>query len=241
MRIIEMQAEMAEGFIEERYSRNFESLSFKDMEILHSKKVCVVGCGGLGGHIIETLARIGVLHLTVVDSDVFDESNLNRQLFCTEDTIGLHKTESVKRRIAHVNSSTQVDTINTKLEEGNAQEIITGHDLVMDALDSVSARLVLVEACKQADIPLIHGAIAGWQGQVATIFPGDDTLSMLYAGSSDGGAWTKLGNLPFTASAVAAIQSAEAIKILTEKEAVLRNKLLLVDLLNIEFNTVYTA
>jgi len=61
-----------------------ESLSAAEVEILHSKKVCVIGCGGLGGHIIETLARVGVLHITAVDYDTFDESNLNRQLLCTE-------------------------------------------------------------------------------------------------------------------------------------------------------------
>ena len=188
---------MASEKIEKRYSRNLEALSLQDMEILQSKKVCVVGCGGLGGHIIEALARVGVLHLTVVDCDVFDESNLNRQLFCTEDTIGKSKTESVKRRIAQVNSSTHVDTVNARLEEGNALEIIAKHDVVMDALDSISARLVLAEACKQAGIPLVHGAIAGWQGQVATVFPGDVTLNMLYANSTDGGAWTKLGKREF--------------------------------------------
>ena len=226
--------------MEKRYSRNLESLSSQDMEVLHGKKVCVVGCGGLGGHIIETLARIGVLHLTVVDCDVFDESNLNRQLFCTEDSIGLPKTESVKRRIAQVNSSVQVNAVSARLEEGNALEIVAGHDLVMDALDSISARLVLVAACKQAGIPLVHGAIAGWHGQVATVFPGDETLNMLYANASDGGSLTKLGNLPFTALAVAAIQSAEAVKILIGKEAVLKNRILLIDLLNDAFDTVFT-
>jgi len=233
--------EMAGEVMDKRYSRNLEALSWQDVETLHGKKVCVVGCGGLGGHIIETLARIGVLHFTVVDSDVFDESNLNRQLFCTEDTIGQSKTESVKRRIAQVNSSAHVNTVSAKLEEDNAQEIIAEHDVVMDALDSISARLVLVAACKQAGIPLVHGAIAGWQGQVATVFPGDETLNLLYANSTDGGAWTKLGNLPFTASLVAAVQSAEAVKILTGKEDVLRNKILLIDLTNNSFDTVAIA
>ena len=227
--------------MDKRYSRNLEALSLRDMEILHTKKVCVVGCGGLGGHIIETLARIGVLHLTVVDSDVFEPSNLNRQLLCTEEVIGQSKTEIARQRIAQVNSAAQVDAVSARLEEGNALEIVDGHDLVMDALDSISARLVLVEACKQAGIPLVHGAIAGWQGQVATVFPGDETLNLLYANSSDGTVSTKLGNLPFTASAVAAIQSAEAIKVLTGKEDVLRNKILLIDLLANEFNTVHTA
>ena len=111
----------------------------------------------------------------------------------------------------------------------------------MDALDSVSARLVLVEACKQEGIPLVHGAIAGWHGQVATVLPGDDTLNMLYANASDGGMTTKLGNLPFTASTVAAVQSAEAVKLLTGKEGVLRHRILLIDLQNNAFDTITTA
>ena len=224
--------------MEKRYSKNLESLSEQDVEVLHSKKVCVVGCGGLGGFIIETLARIGVLHLTVIDFDVFDESNLNRQLFSTEDAIGLSKTERAKSRIAQVNSSVRIDAVNTRLEEASARDIIAGHDLVIDALDSISVRLMLVEVCKQEGIPLVHGAIAGWNGQVATVFPGDETLGMLYANTSDGGAWTKLGNLPFTAAVVAAIQSAEAVKVLIGKESVLRNKILLIDLLSNEFNTI---
>lgn len=220
---------------EERYKRNFESLSLDEQEILSKKKVCVIGCGGLGGYVIETLARIGVLYITAVDGDIFEESNLNRQLFCCEKNIDVHKAAEAKKRICEINSSVYINALTQRLTDRNAQSILKGHDVVVDALDNVETRFVLRDNCRRLNIPLIHGAIAGWYGQVSTILPDDATFDILYKNQNE--AKNPLGNLPFTAAFVASIQACEAVKVLLGRGGLLTGGFLTLDLLNndIEF------
>ena len=226
---------MNEFDFKERYTRNKQALSAEEVEILHTKKVCVIGAGGLGGYIVEILARIGVLHITVVDYDVFEASNLNRQLFSSESVIGIPKVEVVVKRIADVNSQVKINGIKIKLNHSNCEEIIKGHDIVMDALDNIEARLLLTDCCKELGITLVHGSIGGWYGQVAGIFPGDKILSKVYQNTSEKGIENLLGNLPFSAAMVASLQCAECVKILIGRGEVLRNTMLRVDLLRGEF------
>lgn len=224
--------------IKTRYERNMNALSERDILKLHRAKVCIVGVGGLGGYVTEILARIGVLNITIVDYDVFEASNLNRQLFSEESLIGSYKVDAAIKRIVKVNSDVKVSGIKDKLTGDNGPEILHGHDIVIDALDSIQTRIMLAEVCAKLGIPLVHGSIAGWYGQVACVFPGDDTLQKIYGGvKTDRGIEKNLGNLPFTASAVASVQCGECVKILTGKD-VSQNSVLRIDLLNGEFHTI---
>ena len=128
----------------QRYSRNLPALSRQEQELLHKKRVLVAGCGGLGGYITENLLRLGIGHITAVDGDSFDVSNLNRQLLATEATIGKSKAEAAKERAALVNPSVEFMAIGKYITPENAADTIAGHNIVIDALDSVSARLLHV-------------------------------------------------------------------------------------------------
>ena len=99
----------------ERYIRNVSALSEDECKLLGEKRVVIVGCGGLGGLCIEALARIGVGHLRVIDGDVFEESNLNRQLLCTEGALGREKALVAAERVKHINSIVEVDARVTML------------------------------------------------------------------------------------------------------------------------------
>ncbi|MCL2285632.1 MAG: HesA/MoeB/ThiF family protein [Firmicutes bacterium] len=225
-------------FIKPRYKRNLNALSAPDMQKLHNGKVCVVGAGGLGGYIVELLARIGVLHITVVDYDLFESGNLNRQLFSEESNMGSYKADAAIDRVARINSDVAINGIKEKLTQNNAPKIIAGHHVVMDALDNIQTRLMLANVCAKLNIPMIHGSIAGWYGQVACIFPGDGTLGKIFGGTKkEHGVENELGNLPFTASAVASVQCAECVKILTGKDVV-KNSVIRIDLLNCEYDTI---
>ena len=147
--------------LSERYIRNLNALSEAECLSLHDKKVCVVGCGGLGGYVISALARVGVGNLTILDSDSFEESNLNRQLFSRETNIGKPKVEVCADMVSEINSEIIVNALQVKLEEANASEIINGADCVVDCLDNFEARFWLAHACQEAKLPLIYGAIAG--------------------------------------------------------------------------------
>jgi molybdopterin/thiamine biosynthesis adenylyltransferase len=222
--------------MKKRYERNFSTLSEDDMIVLNNSKVLIVGCGGLGGYIIEMLTRIGLGHITVVDGDVFDESNLNRQLYSTMENLGISKTEAVKERVHLVNPDTNLIAIPYELTPENIDSIIQNHDLVIDAVDNITTRLLLESKCEEHGLPLIHGAIAGWYFQLSVIMPGDKLLSKIYGSSTEKGIESVLGNPSFTPVAAASFQVAESIKVLLNKDLPLKGKLLYVDLLNNSFD-----
>lgn len=221
-----------------RYSRNMSMLSHAENEGLNKVRVCVVGCGGLGGHIIEMLGRIGIGSITAVDGDVFEESNLNRQILSDVPSLGQPKAVKAKERMALVNPFVQVEPFVQRLDSENAIDILKGHALIMDALDNIESRFVLQEAAEQLNIPLIHGAIAGWYGQVSTIFPGDKTLNWLYPDRQAKGLEKELGNPSFTPALVASIQVSEAIKVIIGRGELLRRKILFINTLEQEYETI---
>lgn len=227
--------------MEKRYEKNMTALSQSACESLGGKRVCVAGCGGLGGYVVEMLARTGVGSITAVDYDAFSESNLNRQLFSTESNLGIPKVLAARERIRAVNSAVALHAVEKPLNRETAPQILPGHHVVVDALDNVPARLLLAEYCRELSIPLVHGAIGGWYGQVTTILPGDDTLRLIYQRESGEGAESELGNLAFTAAATAAVQCGEVIKLLTGKGEVLSKQLLRLDLLDNDYTILDLA
>ncbi|MFB0919083.1 MAG: HesA/MoeB/ThiF family protein [Clostridiaceae bacterium] len=222
----------------ERYKRNESALSKKENLSLRDKKVCIVGCGGLGGYIIEMLSRLGVGNLTLVDGDKFEVSNLNRQLLSTPLNLGTSKAKAASDRVSLINPEVNVVVYDVFLDKSNARRIIEGNDLVIDALDGKEARLILEDQCEESGIPLIHGAIGGWYGQVGVIYPGSRILHQVYEGKAEKGIEEKLGNPAFTPALIASIEVSEAVKVLVGRETELKNKLLFIDILNNEFITV---
>lgn len=221
-----------------RYDRNIGTVSEEEQKLLKKKSVCVIGCGGLGGGIIEGLVRLGVGKLTIVDGDVFDVSNLNRQVLSNEKNIGVSKAEEGKRQMAEINSEVEVCAICEFYNEENSREIIKGHDVVVDALDNINTRKLLELACEEENIPLVHGAIAGWNGQVAVIMPGDRLIHMLYEGDDNYGVEKETGNPSFTPAVVSAMEVAETLKLLLGREDILRNKILTIDILEHQYEVI---
>lgn len=222
----------------QRYIRNMNALSAEENERLKDFRVCVIGCGGLGGYVVEMLGRIGIGYLTVIDSDDFEESNLNRQLFSDMAVLGKSKVEVARERMKAVNPLVDIQDLQVRLTEANVQDLIWGHDVVVDALDNRETRLVLQAAAEDLGIPMVHGAIAGWYGQVTTIFPGDRSLDLLYSRSSSATLEESLGNPSFTPALVAAIQASETIKVLIGRGELLRGRLLYIDLLGQQYVTL---
>ena len=218
-----------------RYLRNHDAISEAEQAILAQKRVLVVGCGGLGGYAIECLARIGVGHLRVVDGDVFDETNLNRQLLSSSMNLGRPKTLAAQQRVMAVNPLVEVEAFQTLLTDENAVPLLDGCDVAVDALDNIPSRLVLQQAARSAGIPLVHGAVAGWIGQVCVVQPGQDLLNSLYPASTDNqGEEQETGTLSFTAALTASWQAAETVKLLLGKPG-LDGEILELDLLNSSF------
>lgn len=224
----------------ERYISNTQTFSWRQLELVTQKRVGIVGLGGLGGYVCQSLARFGVGSLTIIDGDVFQERNLNRQVFATAKTLEQSKALVCQKALAEINPDVAVTAHAVMLDESNAATLLQNLDLVVDCLDNIKARFVLADCCTALNIPLVHGAIAGFYGHVANIFPGDGLLSLIYpqGPNTSNGLEATLGNPPFTPQLVAALQSCEALKILTNSPKILRNAMLHVDMLENSYEVI---
>lgn len=223
--------------MEGRYARNLPALAEAECLSLQEKRVLIVGCGGLGGHIIDQLTRIGVGSLRVVDGDVFEESNLNRQLLSAPALLGVSKAHAAAEHIRRVNPHVAVEAVEAFLDESNVRQLIDGCDIVMDALDNIPSRRLLASACAEAGIPYVYGAIQGWVAQAAVSMPGDNLIGTLFPAD------VELRNksvLSFTPALCAAIQSALCVKLLAGRP-VETGTVFYFDLLNQEFETIPMA
>jgi len=221
---------LARHVLPERYQRNLGTLGWEGQLRLLGSSVAVVGAGGLGGWIVEGLARMGIGHLVVIDGDSYQVNNLNRQLGCTERTLGRPKAECLAERIAEVNSAVQVTAHVAWLTEASGMTLLAGADVVVDALDNLPARFLLEKLAAEMHVPMVHGAIGGYMGQVMTIFPGDPGLAAFYGTPTyERGMETQLGNPAATPMMIAAWEIQEVIKILVGQGDLVRNRVLVMD------------
>ena len=221
--------------MDERYIRNIPAITEEEQKLLKSRRILIAGCGGLGGFLLEYMVRLGVGEITAVDGDCFEASNLNRQLLSSVEALGTPKALAARDRAAAVNPDVRVIPVHALLDEDNAEELVAGRDLVLDALDNVPSRLLLEDVCEKCCVPLVHGAIQGWNAQVATVLPGSRLLHRLYGEGS--GSFSKSA-LAFTPAFCAAVQSAEAAKLLCDREPALAGKLLLADLRSMSWDVI---
>ena len=214
-----------------RYQRNLGTVGWEGQMRLLCSTVAVVGAGGLGGWVIEGLARMGVGHLIIVDGDIFQENNLNRQLGCTEANLGRPKAECLAERVAQVNSAVRVTAHVAWLTEDNAKALVGDAHVLVDALDTLPSRFVLERVAGLLGVPMVHGAIGGYTGQVMTIFPGDPGLNALYGPGEkpERGVETRLGNPAATPMMVSAWEIQEVAKILVGQGELLRGRVLVMD------------
>jgi molybdopterin/thiamine biosynthesis adenylyltransferase len=237
LRELELQA-LEENIIPLRYLRNMGTLEVEGQLRLLRSRVAIFGLGGLGGAVVELLARMGVGSLVVVDGDTFSDDNLNRQILSIPSKLGMEKVAVAKERIVEINPAAEVSSLYLQATYQEMLQIIEGCDVVVDALDNIPSRLDLQRACASREIPLVHGAIAGFVGQVMTIYPGDPGLELLYQGDSEKGIEVTTGNPATTPMLVASLQVAEVVKILCGIGEPLRQRLLLIDTENNIFEVI---
>lgn len=227
------------GILPARYQRNRNMISVAEQLLLFRSRIAVIGCGGLGGYIIEELARLGVGRLVAVDPDIFEEHNLNRQILSSPGTLGKAKVEAALARVNEINPAVTVTPVKDAFCTANGHELLKGVTVAVDALDSIAYRLELAEVCAQMQIPMVHGAIGGWYGHVVTQLPGDTTVQKIYRNWVEGkGIEKELGNPAFTPAVVASLQVAEVCKIVLGRGELLRRRKLSIDLLEMEFHEI---
>jgi len=217
-----------------RYIRNADILSAAEQLRLAESRVAVVGAGGLGGQVIVLLARIGVGTLVVVDCDQFDETNLNRQALCTAVTLGEPKARASVEAVASINPGIRVIPHPVRIDAGVIDGILAGSDVVVDGLDNAPDRLLLQDAAGRLGIPMVHGALAGFEGRIMTVLPGDAGVKPLYGETADRSDPDRpeavLGVPSVTAALIGTFQAMEVLKILLRRGSLFRNTMAYVDL-----------
>lgn len=217
----------------ERYIRNYSSISKKEQDIITNTKVAIVGLGGLGGYVLENLIRLGVVDFHLIDSDVFEVSNLNRQVLATEENIGKSKAYEAYNRIIEINSNARPKVFHARLTE-NSYEMLEDVNIVFDCLDSIKSRFDLEKLCEAMNLTLIHGAIGGFYGQAAISSKGNRIIKKIYKEIET--ADESLGNLPMTCMIVASIQVNLFLRFLFEKE--FKNELIIVDVKRMDIDKI---
>ncbi len=209
-------AALERGIMPLRYVKNQSGLQWGEQARLCRSRVLLCGCGGLGGVVASLLARVGVGFLRLVDGDVFAVTNLNRQWFSDLDSLGRNKADTARKRLGRINPFVEVEALPCTLDASNAMQLLDTMDLVVDAVDNLPSRFELFEAAQRAGIPFIHGAVAGWWGQVATFLPGSRThLHQVYGGRRERAeAEEHLGVLGATAALIGSLQALEAVRLL---------------------------
>jgi len=230
-------AALALGIPPERYLRNGGTYSLAEQARLLGSRAAMVGLGGLGGHVLEILARSGVGHIRAADGDECQPSNLNRQLLCTRRSINGYKAAAAAARVQLLNPAVDFEPVAAFLDEDLMERFLAGADLALDALGGLKDRPALLRQAARAGIPLVTAAVAGQAGFVATVLPGATGPADLF-GPGGEGAEDTLGTPAPAVAAAAALMGAEALNILCGRAPSLAGAMLVFDLEAMRFERV---
>jgi len=210
-----------------RYARQILMIGEAGQERLKAARVLVAGAGGLGTVISLYLAAAGVGHLRIIDCDVVETSNLNRQILHWSGDVGRPKTASVEEKLAALNPLIRIETVSGRIAEESIAEMARGCDLIVDAMDNFPTRYLLNRTAVEKLVPFIHGAVRGFFGQATTVIPGETPcLRCLFPESPPREVFPIIGA---TCGVIGAIEATEAIKLLTGQGEPLAGRLFLWD------------
>ncbi len=206
-------AAVENGLVPLRYLRNQDAIPSERQSELLRARVLLVGLGGLGGSILEHLARTGVGRIVAADGDRFDETNLNRQLLATVDSVETMKIEAARARVAQVNPAVEFVGIAAFLVGTDFVDRCRAADLVIDALGGLKDRLALHRAAAAAGKVLVTAAVAGWTGYVGVVPPGAAGPADFFD-AAEPGAEDSLGTPSPVVALAASFAAAQAVRVL---------------------------
>ncbi len=226
----------------EKYNRHLIIPGFdvEKQEKLKKTKILVVGAGGLGSAVLTYLTAAGFGEIGIVDDDIVDASNLQRQILYDVNSIGKSKIEIAHNRLSAINPDVVFNLYNKRLTQDNAQEIATNYDIIIDATDNFSTRYLIDDICKNLDIPWIHGAIQNFEGQLSVFNHNQGACYRdLYPDEKkQAGNDLPIGVIGFLPGIIGSMQVSEAIKLATGIGNVISNKLYIFNALTMNSFTV---
>jgi len=212
-----------------RYRRQIMIPGFGEKAQLRLKRATalIAGLGGLGSPLALYLAAAGVGHLKLVDMDNVELSNLNRQVLHWDEDVGESKVNSALQKVQRINPTTRVEGFNLAIDDKNVFELAKNCGVILDAMDNFAVRYLLNAAAIAHCVPLIHGAVYGYEGRLASVVPGKTAcLECIYPHAPPRAVFPVLGTTP---GVIALLQATEAIKSLTGAGVVLENEMLIYD------------
>lgn len=227
----------------QRYSRHIilQDIGVEGQEKINNGKVLIVGAGGLGAPVALYLAAAGVGTIGIIDGDVVDLSNLQRQVIHFTPDVNKAKVLSAKEKIHQLNPDVKVITYHDFLTAANAMDIIKDYDFVVDGTDNFPVKFLINDACIKAGKPFSHGGILRFEGQTITVLPGTTCYRCIFQAPPPPDAvptCSQAGVLGAIAGMLGTIQAAEVLKYLTGVGELLTNRLLTFNAKTMEFRTV---
>lgn len=228
-----------------RYSRHIimPQIGSGGQRTLIDSKVLIIGAGGLGGPVALYLALAGVGTIGLVDFDVVDLSNLQRQVLHNAETVGLSKLESAKQTLRRYNPDVNVVAHEFAINSENAMELMRDYDVIVNGADNFATRYLVNDAAYLSGKPLVDGSILIFDGQVTTYLPGQGCYRCLFPSPPPPGMvpnCAEAGVLGALTGTIGSLQATEVVKVLLQVGELLTGRLLLVDALNMEFRMVKT-
>jgi molybdopterin/thiamine biosynthesis adenylyltransferase len=220
-----------------RYDRQIMLYGFGEegQEKLKKARVFVAGAGGLGSPVSIYLTVAGVGKITIVDDDVVELSNLNRQILHWQENIAEKKVDSARAKLSKLNPDIRVEGICERITEENVGEIVGDADIIVDAMDNLPARYLLNKTAVEKNIPFVHGAVNGFEGRAMTVIPGKSAcLNCVYHGVDV--PKVKFPVIGVTPAVIGCIQATEVIKYIVGLGNLLTGRLLNYDALSMTFN-----
>ncbi len=194
---------------------------------LKQARVLIAGAGGLGSPAALYLTAAGIGTIRVIDHDRVELSNLNRQILHGEKDIGRDKSDSAKRRLKNLSSAVKIEAISETITDDNVSRLAGDCDIIVDAMDNLATRYLLNRCAIERKIPLVHGAVSGFEGRLTTILPGETAcLKCIYRGPAARKRFPVIGVTP---AVVGSLQAAEVIKYVTGAGTLMANRLLIYD------------
>jgi len=227
----------------QRYSRHIllQDVGVEGQEKINNAKVLIVGAGGLGAPVALYLAAAGVGTIGIIDGDVVDLSNLQRQVIHFTEDVDKPKVISAKEKINRLNPDVKVVTYQELLTASNALDIIGDYDFVVDGTDNFPVKFLINDACVKAQKPFSHGGILRFEGQTITVVPGSACYRCVFNAPPPPSAvptCSQAGVLGAIAGMLGTIQAAEALKYITGVGELLTNRLLTFNAKTMEFRNI---
>lgn len=219
---------------EEMFERQSRIFLAQQQDRISRQKVVIVGIGALGQMVAETCVRSGYCHLILIDGDSFTYNNFNRQLYAEVETVGKPKVDVAEKALLRINPDLDIRSLEQFWGPESDEDIIPEDCILLDCTDDIKTKVYLEEAAEEKKIPLVHGAIDGWYGQMAVVFPGDGLLKTIYRERDR----KTTAALMITANVVASLQVRALIGVTLGENEKFRKKMTFVDMNQSEIQTI---